>query len=53
MTGKWQARQWAQHIMEMDEQYHPFAEQVQALAKVYDSHALEELVEGYLNEKEK
>ena len=41
-------RQWAQRIMALDEQYRPFAKQVEALAKVYDSQGLEELVEGYL-----
>ncbi|MDM8528959.1 hypothetical protein QUF58_12230 [Anaerolineales bacterium HSG24] len=42
-------RQWAERIIEIDEQYRPFAEQVEALAKVYDDQAIKELAERYLN----
>ena len=39
-----------QYIIKMDEAYQPFAKQVEALAKVYDSQGLEKLVEKYLEE---
>ncbi|MDM8527560.1 response regulator [Anaerolineales bacterium HSG24] len=44
--GMKKVRLWAQHIIEMDEQYRPFAEQVETLAKQYDGLGIIELVEG-------
>ncbi|MDM8530470.1 GAF domain-containing protein [Anaerolineales bacterium HSG25] len=43
-------RQWAQHIIEMDEQYRPFAERIETLAKQYEGQEIEALAEQYLNE---
>ncbi|MDM8530466.1 ATP-binding protein [Anaerolineales bacterium HSG25] len=43
-------RQWVQYIIEMDEQYRPFANQVMALAKAYEGQEIEKLAEQYLSE---
>ncbi|MDM8527558.1 hybrid sensor histidine kinase/response regulator [Anaerolineales bacterium HSG24] len=41
-------RLWTERIMAMDEQYRPFAEQIEVLAKQYDGQGIKVFVEQYL-----
>ena len=41
-------RQWCQKMIEQDEQYRHFVEQVETLVKGYDPQGIEALVERYL-----
>jgi len=44
------ARRWAQNMIDRDEQYRPFAEQVVSLARSFDSQAIENLIKQYLDD---
>ena len=41
-------KKWVEQVVQMDEAYHPFAEQVLDLVKQFDSQGIEKLVEQYL-----
>jgi hypothetical protein len=42
-------RQWAEHIVELDESYRPFAERLQRMAQSFQSKAILELAESHLD----